>query len=102
MPSISLTEVHSLPTHEAQRRISGLLTELKTKHADKISDVHETWQGNSAQFSFKLMGVKIEGELQVAAQSVTLQGKIPFAALPFRGMAERVIREHARELLDKA
>lgn len=101
MPSISLTEPHTLSTAEAQQRISGLLTELRTQHADKIGDIHEKWTGNSAQFSFRLMGIKIEGELKVEAQSVSLQGKIPFAALPFRGMAERAIREHARELLDR-
>ena len=100
MPSFSISENHRLTTAEASARIARMLGELKTRHADKISDVREDWNGPEAEFSFKLLGFKLEGRIVVTEREVHLLGKLPLAALPFKGLAERAIRDEARELLD--
>ncbi|MEN9443339.1 MAG: hypothetical protein RIS47_229 [Bacteroidota bacterium] len=99
MPKIEIKEAHTLLPQEAQQRISTLISELKIKHKDQISDINEVWNGNKCSFSFKLMGFRTEGTIEVHQTSIELQGNIPFAALVFKGSIESTIRSQARQLL---
>lgn len=74
---------------------------MKNRYSDKISDIQEEWDGDSANFSFKLMGFSVKGKLLVAETDVQLEGSLPFAAVPFKGMVETAIREQTKELLKK-
>lgn len=99
MPSINVKVSHSLAQEEALKRIKKIFDKLKDDFKDKISDVQENWKGNSSDFSFKIMGLLMKGKLMVSASDVVLNGSIPFAALPFKGLIESKIREEAENLL---
>ena len=90
---------HVLPKQEAKTRISKLIEELKTEHRDKISDEYENWNGDSADFGFKVSGMKITGKLIIRDSDVEINGKLPFLAIPFKSQIENLIREKAEELL---
>lgn len=90
---------HRLPQDEALRRIQGLLGDVKTQFADRISNLRENWKGNVGTFSFSAMGSSVSGTLTVNATGVVLESKLPFAALPFRGRIEATLRERATTLL---
>ncbi|MFA6432791.1 MAG: polyhydroxyalkanoic acid system family protein [Candidatus Paceibacterota bacterium] len=90
---------HSLPQGEALLRIKKLLGEVKTQFADKISDLQEQWTGNTGTFSFSAMGFSISGNLTVGQDQVKLDGKLPFAAMFFKGKIEQTVRERAESLL---
>ncbi len=99
MPKIQVEVSHSIEQHVAVERIKGLLNKLKAEYGDMIDDLKEEWHGNRSVFSFKAMGMSVEGILQVSDNMLSLDGKIPFAALPFKGTIEKTIKEEARKLL---
>jgi len=99
MPSVKVKIDHSLEQTEALNRIKKIFDKLKDDFKDEISDLQESWNGNNADFSFKIMGLLIKGKLSVSATDVVLNGTIPWAAVPFKGMIERKIREESEKLL---
>lgn len=59
-----------------------------------ISDVSESWNSDgSMNFEFKAMGMPLAGTMTVGEDHVLVEGKMPFAALPFRGAIESQIRQ---------
>lgn len=99
MPKLNMTVSHKLSQDEALLRIKRLLGEVKVDLVDKISNLQEDWRGNKGTFSFSAMGFRVSGVLTVHKSKVELAGKLPFAAIPFRGKVEAIIRERAEKLL---
>jgi hypothetical protein len=99
MPKIDINIDHSLDQIVALERIKNLLKKLKEEHGDSISDLTEKWDENGSVFSFKAMGMFIEGNITVMKERVYLEAKIPLVAVPFKGMIERTITDEATKLL---
>ena len=99
MPKINVSVPHSLTQAEAVRRIRNLLADVKTQFADKISDLHEEWDGNMGKFNFSAMGLPVSGMLTVTPSQVELSGNLPFAAMLFKGKIESTIKDRAESLL---
>lgn len=100
MPKLAMTISHSLQQDEAVGRVKDLLKEVRTKFADKITNVVENWTiGNQGTFSFDAMGFSVAGILTVTENAVKIDGKLPFAAALFKGRIEAAIREEAEKLL---
>jgi hypothetical protein len=99
MPKKSIVVAHRLTPEEAQRRIQRLLPDLKQRYADQISDVHEQWTGNKADFAFKAREFSVSGTLTVKPRQVELVGNVPLAVMPFWGRIEATIRRRAELLL---
>ena len=99
MPKLDMTIPHHLLQGEALKRIKDLLGEMKTEFAGKISDLYEEWNGNTGKFSFSAMGFSVSGTLTVKPSKVELFGKLPFAAIFFKGKIESTIWERAKKLL---
>ncbi len=96
---MNITVNHNLPINEAKSRIQKLAQELKQEHGDKISDYKENWNGNMAEISAKSMGMKLKGTLNILADRITMDGKVPLMAKPFKGQIESSIRTKLTELL---
>jgi hypothetical protein len=90
---------HRLSQDEALKRIQSLFGEVKTQFADKISNLHEEWNGSSGNFSFSAMGFSVSGTLAVRPSEVELSGDLPLAAAFFKGKIEATIRGRAEALL---
>lgn len=99
MPGIKVDVEHILEQNIATERVKGLLEKLKADYGDMIKDVKEEWDGNTSTFSFKVMGMAVSGNLNVSSSTVTLDGQIPFAAVPFKKTIETKIKEEALKLL---
>jgi len=99
MPEIKILVQHQLPAEEAAGRIKNLLTELKTQFGDKISDLRESWNGNSCQFSLSVQGLAGSGTINVKAKEVEISLNLPFMAMMFKGKIEATIKERLKELL---
>jgi len=99
MPGIKVDVEHTLSQDIATERVKGLLNKLKVDYGDMIQEMKESWNGNSSNFSFKVMGMSVNGNLSVSSSVVTLDGQIPLAALPFKKTIEGKIREEALKLL---
>ncbi len=96
---MKVTVAHKLTPLEAKGRISQLVFALKKQYKDKITDISESWNGDKNDFSFKMQGMKIAGNILVTGKDVTVNGKLPFMAMPFKSMIESTIKEKASELL---
>jgi len=99
MPSMTIVVPHQLTQEEAMRRIQNLLAEVKRDYGDRVSDLKETWSGNSGEFSFKAMGFSLSGRMDVTPGEVVMKGNYPLAAAPFKGKIESMIRDRAEQLL---
>lgn len=99
MPSIKLSINHQLEKNKAKEKIKTLLINLKEEFKDKIGDITENWNNYSSDFSFKVMGMPVKGKIFVENTLVKLDGKIPFAAVPFKKTIESTIRKEAEKLL---
>lgn len=102
MPKVNITILHNLSAEEALKRARTILGEVKNEYADKISDLHEEWDGNTGSFSFSAKDSSISGTLTVKEKEVVLSANLPFRA---RFVPERIekiksiIRERAETLL---
>ena len=99
MPNVKISIEHNLNKDDAKERIKNLLINLKEKFNDKISNVDENWNEYNSEFSFSIMGLPIKGKLLVDSDLVSLDSKIPIAALPFKKTIESTIRTEAEKLL---
>jgi hypothetical protein len=88
-----------LSQEDAKARITKLIAESRGKFGEQITELKESWTGNSEVFSFRAMGFSVDGKLDVQPSEVLIDINIPWAALPFKGTVESEILKHARELL---
>ena len=96
---MNISILHELGVEEALKRIKNLVTEFKAQNGDKVTDVKESWVNDTAYFSFRILGFFVEGNLYVKTSEIHLDGKFPIAALPFKKIVEKDIREKAQILL---
>jgi len=99
MPELKVSIPHQLSQEEALERIKTLLDQVKSQHEDKISNLHQEWNGNNGAFGFSIMGFAVSGTLSVQETSVELDSDIPFAATFFKGKIKSVIEEEGRKIL---
>lgn len=93
MPSMKLSVPHSHDKEVAAEKLKSFMTKMKEFYGDHISDLRETWVGNSLQFGFSAKGLKVSGQVDVEDDQVKVDSKLPLAAMMFRGRIEKSVRE---------
>lgn len=99
MPKFDLSVPHHLGREAALERLQGFSATLQQKHADKVSDLHQEWNGDRLDFGFKTFGIAIQGGLTVQDQAVDVDGSLPMTAAMFKGQITGAIREQLEKLL---
>lgn len=99
MSELNMVVSHRLTQDEAVERIKKLLGEAKIQFADKISDLHEEWDGNTGKFNFSALGFPVSGMLTVKTSHVEISGNLPFAATFFKEKIESTLKERVERLL---
>ena len=66
---------------------------------DKVSDLKQTWEGDTLRFGFKTYGIQLDGGITIAENELNLAGDMPFSAMMFRGKIESAIREQLERLV---
>ncbi len=99
MPKIEIQIPHILTQSEALTRIQQCLPELAAQHSDRISQLVETWSGNTGTFRLNASGFLITGSVTVEDGYVLIKGVLPLMALPFKGQIESTIKQKAEEFL---
>ena len=94
MPQFKVAVSHSHARHDMVTKLQRFADQLRGNVPAEVSQVEENWddQGN-LNFSFKALGFSVSGDVLTSDKEVTVSGKLPFAALPFRGAIESAIRE---------
>ncbi len=99
MPSLSIKVPHSLSAEEATSRLKSFFEKLKERHADKMSNLEESWDGNRLAYAFSTFGFNIKGDMNVEPNEVAVNGTLPFAAMMFKGKIEQSVREELEKVL---
>ncbi len=92
---------HNLQQSDAVMCAKKILDNLREEHSNNISGIVQSWSGNSSRFSFRLKGFNVAGTINVTDNYVDINGKLPFAAMMFKGLIESTIRNNAKKMLDK-
>lgn len=92
---------HTTPAN-AKKKITNLLTKLKSKHEELISDLDQRWDGDKLVFGFKAKGMSAKGHIEITDDAVLLDGKLPLLARPFESKIKKAIETEAKSLFRKA
>jgi hypothetical protein len=99
MPSLTISVPHTLTAEEATTRLKSFFAKLKERHADKMSNLEEAWDGNRLDYAFSTFGFNIKGDMNVDPSEVRVNGSLPFAAMMFKGKIEQSVREELEKVL---
>ena len=93
MPSFNVSVPHRLQRDILVARLQGFSEEVRASSPVELTNVQENWDDTgNLKFSFSAMGLDISGSLLTSDSEVTVSGKLPFAAMPFRGAIESQIK----------
>lgn len=99
MPKFGVRVPHTLTKDEARSRLERFIEMLESKFANQVSDLSQSWEGDTLKFHFKTYGIPLDGGITVADSELNLAGDLPFAAMMFKGKIESQIREQLERLV---
>ncbi len=102
MPKFGVRVPHTLSQQEARTRLERFVDILQQKFQNQVSDLQQSWEGETLRFRFKTYGIPLDGGITVANDELNLAGELPFAAMMFRGKIESAIREELERLVAPA
>jgi hypothetical protein len=92
---------HQLERQIAIDRLQRYSQQMRDVAGDHVSDVSETWNEDGvAQFSFRAMGMEVSGTTTVLDSVAEVLIRLPFAALPLRGLIEREVSQRLAAALE--
>ena len=100
MARFNVSIEHRTSREVAVVKLKGFSDKIRDEFAGQVTELTETWddEGNLL-FSFKAMGMKVDGDVITDEASVHVTGNLPFTALPFRGLIEQTIADKIGEAL---
>lgn len=103
MPKFRVSVPHDHPRDQVVNRLQDFSQSIRRESPVELTEIVERWddQGN-LEFSFKAMNLSVSGNLMVEIDQIVVHGKLPLAAVMFRGMIENQIEEKIRQALSTA
>ena len=99
MPKFKADVPHKLSQDEATERLKTFLEKVKERYQDQVSQLDGEWVDNVLNFSLTTYGFTIDGKLTVDDDKAALDGKLPFAAVAFKGKIEQSIASELEKAL---
>ena len=100
MAKFNVVVDHQIERKQAVDSLRTFSDRIREESPVEVREVEENWdESGNLVFSFKAMGFTISGSMVTCEQKVTVAGKLPFAALPFRGAIESQIAEKVKEAI---
>lgn len=99
MPKFHVEVPHSLTPDEARERLDRFVDILRQKFQDSVSELDQSWDGDTLRFKFKSYGIPLQGGIAVLEKSLSVDGEIPFTAMMFKGKIESSIKEQLTRLV---
>lgn len=88
-----VTVKHNHSKEEATERAKKFLQKLKEENGSRVDNLQENWNGSIGNYSCTFNGMKFAAKIVVKDDEVVVDGKVPFFALPFKGVIENAIRD---------
>lgn len=86
MPTWNITIIHNQPIDKAKNLVENRLKTLLAQHGGEVNDLKMNWSDHTLDFSGKSHGISISGILHILDSKVDVQLKVPFLAVPFKGV----------------
>jgi putative polyhydroxyalkanoate system protein len=99
MPKFNVNVPHSLSPQEARTRVERFADMLEKKFQNQVSELKQSWENDTLNFSFKTYGIPLQGGITVGESQLSCAGELPFSAMMFRGKIESAIREELERLV---
>ena len=99
MPKFNVEVPHQLSQEEARQRLDRFVDILRQKFQDSVSDLEQSWEGNSLRFKFKSYGIPLSGTIAITDNALKVDGDLPFTAMLFKGKIESAIKEQLTRLV---
>jgi hypothetical protein len=99
MPAFQVNVPHGLGKEKATERLKVFLQKVADRYKDQVSKMEGNWVDNILNFAMTTYGFTISGKLTVEDSAARIEGKLPFAALAFKGKIEKTIAEELQKQL---
>jgi hypothetical protein len=99
MPQLTMEVSHALGQEQALERLKEKFSMAKDAYRAHLSEFREQWNQSTLDFGFRAAGMNVSGTLAVEAAAVRLHAELPWAAMMFKGMIEKQVREELGKLL---
>jgi putative polyhydroxyalkanoate system protein len=98
--TVDVSIPHRLTRAEAKSRIRGGAERLSSQLGGQVAQVHQTWQGDHADFKFSAMGQSIAGTLDIEDQAIKLSVELPWMLALLADKIRGRIEQEGKKLLE--
>ena len=99
MANLVVAIPHVLGEEEALSRLQVRQHEVKSAYQQYLTNLEETWEGNSLRYRFSTFGINVRGTITVEPAQVVIRTELPMMAMMFKGAIEKQIREELGKVL---
>ncbi len=100
MNTIKVKESYNLPDSSVKKRIDSYFENIKKQNLDVVECIAVKWNGNNADVKLELVGMKINGKIQLQQEEITVTGELPPVAADYADKLEHIVRYELFELLN--
>ena len=101
MATLKFSVPHDLTEAEALKRIQAFSEKAKKKYGSQVTDLKESWKGNTGTVSATIQGFSVRGTIHVSSPTIEIEGEVPFAFSFLKGKIERMILAEAKKVFKK-
>ena len=98
---MKLSIEHNLSKDKAIKCAKELLAELSEKQAHLIQKPVQLWSENECQFSLKVRGAIVKGNIVVESENINITAKLPISLNLFKWMIIDVIKNKTIEIVER-
>jgi putative polyhydroxyalkanoate system protein len=99
MPDLTISIPHQLPRPEAKRRIEQGVAQVEQQYGSTLGQVSRTWNGDTMDFTLRVMAMTLTGQLHVEDQMVRINVALPWALAMLVERMKPTIEQEGRKLL---
>ncbi|HMH23629.1 MAG TPA: polyhydroxyalkanoic acid system family protein [Puia sp.] len=90
---------HTHTREEAKKRIESLIRGQMTRYGNQITDLKEHWDEYTGKFEGSAKGYSVSGTVEIDADSVTVELKVPFVLRVFSKKIRSVVEDYLKKTL---
>ncbi len=99
MPTIIIPIKHKIGQAEALKRIRNYISTINNVLPPQVSNLKIAWNAYESDFSFSFSGMSIKGNVFINNDTIHIKSKIPIAFYPLKNQIEKIVRQHAENIL---
>jgi hypothetical protein len=99
MKTIDVRIPHTLSQEELRRRLDDGLAQARSAYGDSVGPIESRWEGETLHLGLSVMGMALEGRVEMHPGEVVVHLQLPPLAAMFAGRIREGIEERIGGLL---